>query len=151
MGFDTVFETMPDPMKARAEYWLPHLQDTLGVGENDILIGWSSGAVAAMRYAENHKILGSILVSPSYTDLDDEAEKLSGYFDTPWQWQKIKSNQKNIALMYGDDDPYIPQAEFAYIAVQLSPTKFKLFGQGHFEQRQDFPEIIDHIKRAYIK
>lgn len=108
-GYETFFETMPDSIIARSKYWLPFLSDHVKVGPEDVLIGWSSGAVAAMRYSENYKIYGSILVSPNYTDLDDELEKQSGYFDKPWQWDLIKENQSNIALFYGDDDPFIPQ------------------------------------------
>ena len=44
-----------------ADIWLPDLEE-LGADERTILIGHSSGAVAAMRYAESHRVLGSILV-----------------------------------------------------------------------------------------
>ncbi|HSW80968.1 MAG TPA: alpha/beta fold hydrolase, partial [Candidatus Saccharimonas sp.] len=67
LGFETFFETMPDSIIARAEYWLPFLADYVEVGENDVIVGWSSGALAAMRYAETHKIKGSVLISPAHT------------------------------------------------------------------------------------
>jgi predicted alpha/beta hydrolase family esterase len=149
MGYETHFQTMPDPVGAHRNIWLPHLENEVKVGLDDVLIGWSSGATAAMRYAETHKILGSILVSPSYTDLGDESEKQSGYFDGPWDWKAIKSNQKKIALVFGDDDPYIPQSEFAYIAVHLGPDKLKIPGGGHFEKRQDMNEVLRYIEKAY--
>src|SRR5688500_9380638 len=126
LGFETFFETMPDSIIARAEYWLPFLKDHIKAGENDVLVGWSSGAVAAMRYAEKNKIKGSILVSPSYTDLGDDLEKQSGYFDKPWNWSGIRSNQEHIALIYGDDDPYIPQIEFEHIGKQIDDTIIKI-------------------------
>jgi predicted alpha/beta hydrolase family esterase len=149
LGFETFFETMPDSIIARAEYWLPFLKDHVKVGENDIIIGWSSGAVAAMRYAEDTKILGSILVSPSYTDTGDELEKQSGYYDKPWQWSKIKTNQDKIALIWGDDDPYISQDEFTFIAQQLEPTQIKIAGGKHFIEQDQFPELLQYIKQAY--
>jgi hypothetical protein len=148
-GYETHFQTMPDPDLARRDRWLPYLADEVAVGKNDVIIGWSSGAVAAMRYVETHKILGSILISPCYTDLGDEKEKQSGYFDDPWQWQAIKANQKKIALVFGDDDPYIPQSEFAYIAVHLGPEKIKIPGGGHFIQRQDMHEVVQYIEKTY--
>jgi predicted alpha/beta hydrolase family esterase len=148
-GYDTHFENMPDPQVARRDIWIPYLRDEVKVGPADVIIGWSSGAVAAMRYAEAHKILGSILISPCYTDLGDALEKQSGYYDDPWNWQAIKSNQKKIALVFGDDDPYIPQSEFAYIAVHLGPEKLKIPGAGHFEARQDMPELLRYIERTY--
>lgn len=57
---------MPDSVIARSNYWLPFLEEHVKAGENDVLIDWSSGAVAAMRYAETHTIKGSILISPCY-------------------------------------------------------------------------------------
>jgi len=46
----------PDQMLARAKYWLPFIKE-IGADENTILIGHSSGAVAALRYAEKIKYL----------------------------------------------------------------------------------------------
>ena len=140
---------MPDSIIARAEYWLPFLEEHVRAGKNDVLIGWSSGAVAALRYAENHTVHSSILVSPSYTDLGDDLEKQSGYFDKPWHWDKIKANQEKICLFYGDDDPYIPQEEFAYIAEQLTPEVIKVAGGKHFIERDTFPELLDYIQKTY--
>lgn len=149
LGYGTFFETMPDSIIARAQYWLPFLKEHARVGEDDVIIGWSSGAVAAMRYAEENRIKGSVLISPCYTDLDDELEKQSGYFDKPWQWEKIKSNQENIALIWGDDDPYIAQSEFEFIASQLDPTCVKVSGGKHFIERTEFPELLEYLKKAY--
>ena len=61
LGVAVTNETFPDNMKARAQFWLPHIA-ALGADEHTILIGHSSGAVAAMRYAETHRLLGSILL-----------------------------------------------------------------------------------------
>lgn len=148
-GYETFFETMPDSIIARAEYWLPFLEQHVEAGEGDVLVGWSSGAVAAMRYAETHKIKGSVLVGPCYTDLGDEEEKQSGYYDAPWRWADIKANQQHIALIYGDDDPYIPQEEFAFIAQQLQPTTIKVPGGKHFIEHTQMPEVLDYIKDTY--
>lgn len=149
LGFETFFETMPDSILARRDYWLPFLKEHVRVGEHDVLIGWSSGAVAAMRYAEDNKIAGSVLVSPCYTDLGDEMERQSGYYDSPWRWSKIKANQPKIALIWGDDDPYIPQDEFSFIAGQLEPTQIKIAGGKHFIEQDQFPELLQYLKRVY--
>ena len=149
LGFETVFETMPDSIIARAKYWLPFLQETLKAGENDVLVGWSSGATASLRYAENHKIKGSVLVAPSYTDTGDDLEKQSGYFDAPWNWEQIKTNKESIALFYSETDPYIPAAEFKHIASQINPKEFNLPNRQHFIDDQTFPELLDYIVKKY--
>jgi len=126
------------------------MKDVLRIGKNDVIIGYSSGAVAAMRYAEANEILGSILISPSHTDLGDAGEKESGYFDAPWDWKAIKKHQKKMLVVYGEDDPYIPGREFAYIVLQLGADKIKVPMGRHFQDRQDFMEILQYIKKTYL-
>ncbi len=149
LGYDTFFETMPDSILARSDYWIPFLKEHVKVGKNDVIVGWSSGAVAALRYAEKNALLGSILVSPCYTHLDDDMEKQSGYYDEPWEWSRIKTNQQKIALIWGDDDPYIPQSEFEFIAEQLEPERIKIHEGKHFIEQQTMPEILQYIKQNY--
>jgi len=149
LGFETFFETFPDSVIARAEYWLPFLEEHIKAGPNDVLLGWSSGGTAAMRYAENHTIKGSVLLAPCYTDLNDDLEKQSGYYTTPWQWDAIKQNQEKIALFYGDNDPFIPQEEFIHISEKLDATTTKMPGAGHFIGETRFPEVLSYIQQTY--
>lgn len=102
-----------------------------------------------MRYAESHRIKGSILIAPSYTDLGDELEKQSGYFVSPWNWKAIKDNQDRIAIFHSDNDPYIPQDDFEFIAKQLKAEVVKIPGQGHFTDEQTFPRLLECIKKHY--
>lgn len=95
LNLNVIAKNFPDADLAREKYWLPFLIE-LEADENTILIGHSSGAIAAMRFAESNKLLGSILIGTYYTDLGDEKEKLSGYFNRHWDWKAIKSNQKWI-------------------------------------------------------
>ncbi len=150
LGVESFFETFPDSIMARSKFWLPFLKGFVKVTEEDMLVGWSSGAVAAMRYAEQNKIGGSIIISPSYSDLGDELERVSGYFDKPWDWEAIKKNQKKITLVYGDDDPYIPQDQFEYIADKLSPEVVKIHSAGHFLEQSTFPELLEVVKNYQI-
>lgn len=150
LGCETFFETMPDSIIARSEYWLPFMQDHIRIGEHDVIIGWSSGAVAAMRYAENHKVRGLVLVSPSCTDLGDELEKESGYFNEPWQWEKIQANSSKTALLTGDNDPYIPQEEFDTIANELGAVRVVVPNGKHFIERSAFPELLEYVRSTYI-
>lgn len=101
----------PDTELARSSYWLPFLENELKADDDTIIVGHSSGAIAAMRFAETHRILGSALIGTCYTDLGIEAEKLSGYFDSPWNWENIKKNQNWIIQFAGINDPWIPIQE----------------------------------------
>jgi len=82
-GVEVVAVQFPDSILARESYWIPFLEK-LNADHETILVGHSSGAIAAMRYAENHTILGSVLVGTYYTDMGLEMEKKSEYFGRPW-------------------------------------------------------------------
>ena len=117
LGLEVISKTFPDNKLARLKYWLPFLKDELKADDKTILIGHSSGAVATLRFAENNNIYGSVIISASYTDLGEDSEKVSGYFDKPWNWEKIKSNQNWIIQFASTDDPYIPITEPRYIGL----------------------------------
>lgn len=144
---------LPDPVLARAKYWLPFFQNDLKLGENDLIVGHSSGALAALKYAENHKVGATILVGTYYTDLGYEDERTSGYFDTPWEWGKIKANQKWTAIFASTDDPYIPIKEPRYIRDKLGSEYFEFKNEGHFggstNPKLEFPELLDFIKKKF--
>ena len=144
-----IFRRFPDPVLARAKYWLPFIKK-LGADENTILVGHSSGAVAAMRYAEKHTVLGLILVAACHTDLGDPREKASRYFDRPWNWRAIKKNQKWIVQFASVDDPHIHIREPRFIHKKLKTEYFEFKRQGHFsrqDKKTDFPQIVSIVKR----
>jgi pimeloyl-ACP methyl ester carboxylesterase len=145
-GLDVINQTFPDNVKARARYWMPFLEQ-LGADEQTILIGHSSGAVAAMRYAETHRLLGSVLVGVCYTDLGDAGEAASGYYDRPWQWDRIRNNQRWIGIYQSSDDPLIPVAEARFVAAQLKCRYFEYSDRGHFIDSHEFPELVAFVQR----
>lgn len=129
MGIQVIAQDFPDNDIGRENCWLPFLKHELKADQNTILIGYSTGAIAAMRFAEKNKILGSILVATYYTDLGDEKEKEARYFDRPRNWKAIKKNQRWIVQFASTDDPYIPLEEAHLVHEKLEqnimnmPTK----------------------------
>jgi serine hydrolase len=146
LGLPVINRTFPDNVRAGASIWLPFL-DQLGADQHTILIGHSSGAVAAMRYAESHPVWGSILVGVCHTDLGDAGEAASGYYAAPWQWARIRDHQRWIAIYQSTDDPLIPVAEARHVAAQLKCSYFELADRGHFIDQRDFPEVLAFLKR----
>lgn len=150
LGIDVINQTFPDNMKAQASVWLPHLE-SLGADHDTILVGHSSGAVAAMRFAESHKIAGSVLVSACHTDLGDAFERASGYYEAPWLWQRIRDNQAWIAMFSSSDDPHIPISEPRFIASQLRCSHFEFEDRGHFTAQRQFPELVNVVRRKLLE
>ena len=143
-GLEVIAATFPDPELARESFWVPFLIDELKADEQTILVGHSSGAIAALRLAEQHTIFGSVLVGAYYTDLGMESEQQSGYFSRPWDWKRIRENQQWIALFASEDDPWIPIEEPRAMHAQLNCEYHEFKNQGHFGGdyvKLDFPEL----------
>lgn len=146
-GFAVIAKDFPDLPLARESFWLPFIKE-LGADENTVLIGHSTGAIAAMRYAESNKILGSVLVGTYHTDLGDASEKESGYFDRPWDWEKIKQNQKFIIQFASQDDPYIPIEEARFVHEKLNTEYHEYTDQGHMGSdvnKTTFPDLVESL------
>jgi uncharacterized protein len=142
---------LPDRELARSKYWLPYFEKELKLGTDDIVVGHSSGALAILKYTEKHPIGASVLLGAYYTDLGYEDERTSGYFDTPWQWEKIKTNQEWSAIFASTDDPFIPISEPRFIRDQLASEYFEFNDEGHFgladKPKLEFPELLDFLKQ----
>lgn len=149
-GFMVIAKNFPDPIFAREKYWLPFIK-RLGADEQTVLIGHSSGGVASMRYAEKNQILGSVLIGVNYTDLGDETERKSGYYNHPWNWEKIRENQQWIIQFASTDDPYIPIDQPRTIHKQLKSEYREYRDQGHFggddkHMKTTFPELLKALR-----
>ncbi|XP_053783104.1 serine hydrolase RBBP9 isoform X1 [Desmodus rotundus] len=144
-GFQCLAKNMPDPIIAREIIWLPFMETELHCDERTIIIGHSSGAIAAMRYAETHRVYAIVLVSAYTSDLGDENERASGYFSRPWQWEKIKANCAHIVQFGSTDDPFLPWKEQQEVADRLEAKLYRFTDRGHF-QNTDFPELINVVK-----
>lgn len=148
-GYIVITPQFPDAPHAREKYWIPFLKDTLNADEDTILIGHSSGALAALRFAEKNKIYGSVLIAAMHTDLGIESERVSGYYNRRWDWETIKNNQQWILQFASKDDPWIPIAEPRHIHKQLSTEYYEFANQGHFGgdyHKPTFPELVDAVK-----
>ena len=141
---------MPDPYRASEVVWLKYLREECHVDDgNTIVIGHSSGAVAAMRLLENTPLVGAILVAACWTDLGEESERISGYYSRPWLWEQIKANAGWIVQFHSCDDPFIPVAESRHVAKHLGTEYFEFQGRSHFFE--PFEELIAEILKKVKK
>ncbi len=149
LGVSVIASEFPDNDLARESYWLPFLKNDLGSDEHTILVGHSSGAIAAMRLAETNKLLGSVLVGAYHTDLGFSTEKQSGYFNRPWDWKSIIQNQKWIIQFASINDPWIPIEEARFVHEKLNTEYHEFLDQGHFGgdyTKLEFPELLEAFK-----
>lgn len=149
-GITVLAPQFPDMPIGRQRYWLPFLKDTLKADEHTVLIGHSTGAIAAMRFAEKNQILGTVLVAAYESDLGIESEKMSGYFGRPWNWDAIKNNQRFIIQFASTDDPFIPIEEARAVHKNLLTEYCEHSESGHFGgdyNKTTFPELVHTLMK----
>ena len=145
-GVSAHLRNMPDPVVARESIWLPFMRSELNCGPDSIIIGHSSGAAAAMRFAETSPVLGIVLVGAYVSDLGDDNERESGYFSRPWDWAKIRSNAGFIVQFASRDDPFLPWSEQETVAEELQSELYAYDDRGHF-QDETLPELSEAVWR----
>lgn len=148
-GFPTFFELLPDSIEARSYYWQPFLREHVQLNEEDVILGWSCGAVAAMRCAEHQPLRGLALVAPYFTDLGWAAVRRSGWVTAPWNWPRIRAHAPSIAMFQSDNDPYIAQEEFSQLSAALEARVYNIPGAAHFGDQDVFPELTQHLLTTF--
>ncbi len=150
LGLEVIASEFPDNILARESFWIPFLKNELKADGQTILVGHSSGAIAAMRFAETNQLLGSALIGAYHTDLGLSSEKESGYFERPWHWESIVRNQKWIMQFASVNDPFIPIEEARYVQEKLDSEYHELIDQDHFGESV-FPELFEALKKKLGK
>ncbi|KAM3575107.1 hypothetical protein VYU27_003020 [Nannochloropsis oceanica] len=135
---EVLLQNMPDPYTARESIWLPFMKEKLKCDASTIIIGHSSGAEAAMRFAETNRVAGLVLVSACVTDLGNANERASGYYSRPWGWERIKNNAGFIIQFGSSDDPFIPWNEHQAVHEGTGSELYASDSEGHY-MTVDFP------------
>jgi uncharacterized protein len=163
LKINCICENFPDPYQARRSIWVPFIR-SIAERENKhdpsniILIGHSSGAQAALRYAEQYPVKAVILVSATYSDLNDESERQSGYYPTidpitkqviknPYLFNTMKDNCPVWYQFHSDNDPFIPlhEAEQIRDGLQITDTQFYQM----IPDRSHFFEYFSELKQLF--
>lgn len=148
-GFRVILHDMPDPELAREAVWLQFLRDNCKVDSETIVIGHSSGACALLRLLETTKVKGAVVVSGYSSDLGDEYEAASGYFNRPWKWEEISRNADWIVQFGSSDDPLLGKKgvrEMREIAKCIRSEYSEFKNRGHFQQ-DTFVELVSAVKK----
>lgn len=162
-GVTVVLRDFPDPYQCKESVWAPFVTNDIGLDEDTVIVGHSTGAACAMRLLESEpkraamvstspsstSVRGVVLVAAAYTDMGDKSERRSEYFNRPWNWEKMKQGANKIALFHGTDDPLIPVAEARFIAEKLKGDNFdyyEMMGASHFFQPwNEILEVVDDM------
>lgn len=125
------------------------------VDKDSIIIGHSSGSVAALGFLQSlpeGMIIKHTYLVAGFTNNDLGWDSLTELFTTPLHWDTIRAKARAFTLFHSDNDPYVPLSEGKFLEQKLNAELVLLPGQDHFSLGHDprfsqFPELLEKIIR----
>ena len=168
LGYQVNNPFLRDGYKSDYEGWKKEIEN-LEIGENTILVGWSSGGAFWVRWLgeTKQKIKKLILVAPSKVvgnskEVLDDLWKMQANGEGPEykkEWDSfhdfkcdvtIKDRVGAIAVFVSNDAPWLVEAAHIY-ARELDAELVEIPSQGHFAKNTrpspEFPELLEVIVR----
>lgn len=125
---------MPDPNNPVPKDWIEEIARHVKRNNRDqiYLIGHSLGVPAILRFLENtsqKNVKGIILVSgPVYKTTK---KKVAEFLKKPFDFKKIKSKVKSVAVIHGDNDRSVSVEQGEVIAKELKASLTVIKNGGH--------------------
>lgn len=147
-----VMPDLPLPDHPDRKEWLMTIKSLVAkVAVADIVfIGHSLGVVCALDFIEQvdtGKVMGLVSVSGFCSDYQAE---LNSYFlrERKIDFDKIRAHLKNAVVVYGDNDPYVPQEKLEELARELRVEPTVISGGGHLNKKAGYTEFPQLLKIA---
>jgi predicted alpha/beta hydrolase family esterase len=130
LGCDVTVPDLPGDYFPDYNGWLQTIEDFVP-DENAILIGHSLGGVAILKYLSQTeiKVKQIVLVATPIEPMD--FGQIESFFETDFNWEKIKKNAGKISLIYDENDPVIPLEHGKKFAEKLNTDLIVLPGGTH--------------------
>ncbi len=156
-GFEVTVPEMPETDMPKLSLWFPKLQEIIGLpDENLYLIGHSAGCITIMRYletlSEDQKVGGVVFVAGFTNDLG--YTELSNFFETPIDFDKIKTKAKHFVAIASDNDPFVPLKHTDIFKDKLGAAVIIKHGMNHFSGAVDDEESctsLPEVSQAIVK
>lgn len=132
-GYKVWWPQLPNTHKPELQEILSFVLDNMPhLDQESVIIGHSSAYPLTLSLLEriDTKVDKVILVSGFYESLGEDMLKLM--LQDNYDWQKIKTNAKEIYLLNSDNDPWgCADQQARLVAEKLSAPLTVMFGQGH--------------------
>lgn len=152
-GHQVIMPTLPEPDNPNPQEWRSKIAELLKGIDNSqlIMVGHSMGVPAALDYLQNvnKPILGLISVSGFSRDYGAElnTEFMSQLNINTTEVAKLI---KHKMVIFGDDDPYVPQEELQNLANELEVESLIIPNAGHLNTSAGYtklPQAVEFIVR----
>lgn len=144
IGHEVIMPTLPNADQPDREQWLQSVKELLKEVDPEelVIITHSLGAATAMDYIEvlNKPIRALIAVAGFYYAYGAE---LNDYFMKvkKLDMHKVKANIQNSYVIYGDNDPYVPQKALLDLALALDADTEVIENGGHINTEAGFTKL----------
>jgi hypothetical protein len=150
--FKVLMPDLPNPDHPDRKTWLAEISKALdGTDLNQlVIVGHSLGVTTALDFIEqaDGPIDGLVSVSGF---AEDYGADLNSYFlsQKTINFDKVKTKLNWSAVLYGDDDPYVPQTVLRQVAEALGVQATVIPKGGHLNTEAgftEFPLLLEIIK-----
>lgn len=150
-GYQVICPDLPKTDHPDRQEWLHVVKDLLQNIDHSSLtiVGHSLGVATALDYLEqSDKSINTLISAAGF--YQDYGMELNSYFmaEKTIDLDIIKTKVNHINIIYGDDDPYVPQQTLQNLALGLKVKPTVIHHGGHFNTRAGFtkfpllPELI---------
>lgn len=112
------------------------------LGSDTVIVAHSLGVTSALDYLElpGHQVKGLVCASGFS---DDYGLELNSYFlkDKDIDFGRVNRNLEKAAVLFGDNDPYVPQSSLRLLASNLQVEPIVIPGGGHLNAQAGFSEF----------
>jgi predicted alpha/beta hydrolase family esterase len=151
LGNRVIMPTLPAAERSDRKTWLNSVRKLVDdVDLSDlIIVGHSLGVVTALDLIEQTPVKALISVSGFVSDYGAE---MNGYFlkEKTIDFDKVNKNLQKKFVIYGDNDPYVPQATLKSLADNLKINPEVIPNGGHLNTDAgyiSFPRLLEIIRK----
>lgn len=154
LGHEVIMPNLPGADRPDRKTWLKTIQEIIrSIDTNNLIIIAHSLSVATSLDLIEEKPIRK-LISISGFAFDYGAE-LNSYFlkERTINFDKVNKNLEKSSVIYGDDDPYVPQEVLKSLADSLKIKPEIIPNAGHLNTdsgHTTFPRLLEIIKNENI-
>jgi len=152
-GYRVIMPNLPNADHPDRKTWLNAVKEIIkGIDNtNLVIVAHSLGVTTSLDLIEEVHVKSLISVSGFAFDYGSE---LNSYFlsEKNIDLEKVNENLEQAFVIYGDDDPYVPQEALKSLADNLKVKPEVLSGGGHLNTDTGyvtFPRLLEIIKNRF--
>lgn len=159
--FQVIIPAMPDTARPTMDTWVPYLAEIVETPDiHTYFIGHSLGCITILRYVETLKrsqtVGGAVLVAGFAHDLEYDGYngELSSFFQTPVNWEEVKTHCDKFIAIHSDDDPWVPVKHNEIFKEKLGAEAIVLHHMKHFsgdDGIHELPVALDSVLKLANK